>query len=98
MEAEFDRAKRRYGIPPRLCRAYQACSRGLVEDSRKYGPPTVTARSARIRSGGFPAEANFHAAFGRMGRAAKLAARTAMCTQARLRDGSVSCSQCAYRY
>ena len=47
---------------PSLCvRAYQACSSGLVEDSRKYGSPIVTASSATTM-GNNPA--NAIAAFG----------------------------------
>src|ERR1035438_4457131 len=35
MEAALESANRRYGRPPRLRREYQACSSGLVEESRK---------------------------------------------------------------
>src|ERR1039457_7121738 len=35
MDAAFESANRRYGRPPRWRREYQACSSGLVEESRK---------------------------------------------------------------
>jgi hypothetical protein len=97
MDAPFDSANKRYGMPARLWRAYHACSSGLVEESRRYGAPTVTASSARMRSEGLPAATVFHAALGTIGNAARLAANTPICSHACFREGSFSCSQCAYR-
>jgi hypothetical protein len=78
MEAKFESANRRYGIPSRCVRAYHACNNGLVEESRKYGSPTVTESSARMVREGCAAPTLFQPGWGRMGSAAKLTARAAM--------------------
>jgi hypothetical protein len=78
MEAKFDRANRRYGIPSRWVRAYHACNNGLVEESRKYGSPTVSESSARMVREGCATPALFQPGLGSMGSAAKLTTRAAM--------------------
>src|SRR5262249_51050359 len=97
MEAKLESAKRRYGIPPVWVRAYHACSSGLVEESRKYGSPTVTLSRARMVSDGCPKPCVFQATPGMMGRVARLTTRTEMWVRACFRGASVF-SQCAYRY
>src|SRR5437016_3405364 len=98
MEARLERANNRYGMPPLWLRAYHACNNGLVEESRKYGRPTVAASSARIVADACPAPAGFQLALGMMGSAARLTARTQMCRMACLRPASLECSQWAYAY
>ena len=97
MEAKFESANSRYGRPPLCIREYHACSSGLVEESRKYGSPTVTASSATMRSEGCPADAARQLGFGMIGKANRLSASAAECTIACTRGSSFRCSQSAYR-
>src|SRR5512143_3419151 len=85
-------------MPSLWQRAYHACRSGLVEESRKYGSPTLSASSARMRNEGFAPAVIFNAGLGRIGSAATLAARTTMCPAACCRGENLSLSQCAQRY
>ena len=72
MEPAFESAYNRYGMAPWNRRAYHACSRGPVVDSRKYGRPTVTASNPRIRSVGSSPPVGFHEVLGYTGSASAL--------------------------
>ena len=77
-------------------RAYQACSRGPVVLSTKYGAPTVTANNATMRSSGCPEPTGFQAALGRIGSASSVTASSAMCTRPCVRGLHRDVNQWAY--
>src|SRR5271155_131251 len=79
MEPKFESAKRRYGIPLPERLTYQAWSKGLVEESRKYGRPMVAISNIRMRSVGSPDSEGFHVSEGTMGSSAQLASNNVTC-------------------
>src|SRR5437762_1534596 len=96
MDPKLDSANKRYGMPEPERRTYQACSSGLVAESRKYGSPMVAASSARIRRVGSPTSDGFQCGEGRMGSSAALAASSATCTPIWVFSFRKRIEKCAY--
>src|SRR5207245_1183191 len=64
IEPRLESANRRYGAAPSWERAYQACTRGPVVESTKYGSPTLVASSPSIRHVGASPPSAFRAVGG----------------------------------
>ena len=67
-------------MAPLYRRAYQACASGPVVERRKYGNPTVTASSPRMRRIGSSGPDGFQPAEGKMGSARTLTTNSDECT------------------
>ena len=75
-------ANSRYGSSPGRARANQACSRGLVDATRKYGRPTDAASRMRMRLIGSSSPRGFQASEGAIGSMATAAASNTVCRTA----------------
>ena len=91
----MDSANRRYGFAPGRARANQACTSGLVAESRRYGSPTAAPSSSRMALTGSSSPSGFQLSAGAIGSVAAAAASSAMCRIAWLRGASFALEACA---
>ena len=88
-------ANRRYGFAPGRTRANQACSKGLVAESSRYGNPTATVSRSRICSVGASSPRGFQLSPGAIGSVASAAASSTVCSSACARGASRALVPCA---